>query len=178
MKGRGQVRAVLLTALITILLFSCAAGVLTACNEAKKYHAEFYDDVEEFMNDEFLKENRVGKAYYPNEYYIEGITERFFYDEISPRTRTFIVDDEESFAQMFNVFPVEIDFEKQTLIVYMFRVINGRSHYMNKLQVEGGILRVKIKEENRKSDDTTMPGRKCVAVVIDKLEIASVEFET
>ena len=56
MKGRGQVRAVLLTALITILLFSCAAGVLTACNEAKKYHAEFYDDVEGFMNDEFLKE--------------------------------------------------------------------------------------------------------------------------
>lgn len=158
-------------------LFAYAAGVLVACNEAKKHHAEFYDDVEQFMDDEFLKENRVGKAYYPNEYYIEGITERFFYDEISPRTRTFIVDDEESFAQMFNVFPVEIDFEKQTLIVYMFRVINGRSHYMNKLQVEGGILRVKIKEENRKSDDTTMPGRKCVAVVIDKLEIASVEFD-
>ena len=178
MKGRGQVRAVLLTALITIFLLSCAAGVLVACNEAKKYHAEFYDDVEEFMNDEFLKENRVGNAYYPNEYYIEGVNERFIYDETSPRTRTFIVDDEESFAQMFNVFPVEIDFEKQTLIVYMFRVINGRSHYMNKLQVEGGILRVKIKEENRKSDDTTMPGRKCVAVVIDKLEIASVEFET
>ena len=48
-------------------LFACAAGVLTACDEAKKYHAEFYDDVEEFMNDEFLKENRVGNAYYPNE---------------------------------------------------------------------------------------------------------------
>ena len=167
--------AVLGAALVCLLV--CAAGVLTACDEAKKYHAEFYDDVEEFMNDEFLKENRVGKAYYPNEYYIEGITERFFYDEISPRTRTFIVDDEESFAQMFNVFPVEIDFEKQTLIVYMFRAINGRSHYMNKLQVEGGILRVKIKEENRKSDDTTMPGRKCVAVVIDKLEISSAEFD-
>lgn len=28
MKGRGQVRAVLLTALITILLLSCAAGVM------------------------------------------------------------------------------------------------------------------------------------------------------
>ena len=58
MKGRGQVRAVLLTALITIFLLSCAAGVLTACNEAKKYHAEFYDDVEEFMNDEFLSSSK------------------------------------------------------------------------------------------------------------------------
>ena len=27
-------------------LFACAAGVLVACDEAKKYHAEFYDDVE------------------------------------------------------------------------------------------------------------------------------------
>ena len=48
MKGRGQVRAVLLTALITILLFSCAAGVLTACDttpnndESTKYHTEYY----------------------------------------------------------------------------------------------------------------------------------------
>lgn len=176
MKTSRQIFKFIAFGITLMCLFACAAGVLVACNEAKKYHAEFYDDVEEFMNDEFLKENRVGKAYYPNEYYIEGITERFFYDEISPRTRTFIVDDEESFAQMFNVFPVEIDFEKQTLIVYMFRVINGRSHYMNKLQVEGGILRVKIKEENRKSDDTTMPGRKCVAVVMDKTEISSAAF--
>lgn len=68
--------AVLGAALVCLLV--CAAGVLTACDEAKKYHAEFYDDVEEFMNDEFLKENRVGNAYYPNEYYIEGVNKRLF----------------------------------------------------------------------------------------------------
>lgn len=55
--------AVLGAALVCLL--GCAVGVLVACNEAKKYHAEFYDDVEEFMNDEFLKENRVGQAFYP-----------------------------------------------------------------------------------------------------------------
>ena len=38
MKGRGQVRAVLLTALITIFLLSCAAGVLVACNKQIEPH--------------------------------------------------------------------------------------------------------------------------------------------
>lgn len=159
-------------------LVICMTGLLVACNEAKKYHAEFYGDVEESMNEDFLKENRVGKAYYPNEYYIEGVNERYVYDEISPLTRTFIVNDEEEFVKMFDSFPTEIDFEKQMLIVHMFRVINGRPYHMKKLQVEGGILRVEIKEENCNSDDTTMPGRKCVAIVMDKAEIASAEFET
>ena len=113
------------------------------------------------MNDEFLKENRVGNAYYPNEYYIEGVNERFIYDETSPRTRTFIVTDEEEFAKMFDSFPAEIDFASQMLVVYMFRVINGRPHHMRKLKVEDGKLSIRIKEENCNSDDTTMPGRKC-----------------
>ena len=158
-----------------VCLLGCAVGVLVACNEAKKYHAEFYDDVEEFMNDEFLKENRVGNAYYPNEYYIEGVNERFIYDETSPRTRTFT--DEEEFAKMFDSFPAEIDFASQMLVVYMFRVINGRPHHMRKLKVEDGKLSIRIKEENCNSDDTTMPGRKCVAIVMDKTEISSAAFE-
>ena len=166
--------AVLGAALVCLLV--CAAGVLTACDEAKKYHAEFYDDVEEFMNDEFLKENRVGNAYYPNEYYIEGVNKRFIYDETSPRTRTFIVTDEEEFARMFDSFPAEIDFASQMLVVYMFRVINGRPHHMRKLKVEDGKLSIRIKEENCNSDDTTMPGRKCVAIVMDKTEISSAAF--
>ena len=52
--------AVLGAALVCLLV--CAAGVLTACGEAKKYHAEFYDDVEEFMNDEFLKEKHITRT--------------------------------------------------------------------------------------------------------------------
>ena len=180
MKGRGQVRAVLLTALITIFLLSCAAGVLTACDEAKKYHAEFYDDVEEFMNDEFLKENRVGNAYYPNEYYIEGVNERFIYDETSPRTRTFIVTDEEEFAKMFDSFPAEIDFASQMLVVYMFRVINSRDYYLRELTVKDGVLNVTLEEEHISPDvaDTTMPGCRCVAIVMDKTEIKSANFNT
>lgn len=162
-----------------LCLLVCAAGVLVACDEAKKYHAEFYDDVEEFMNDEFLKENRVGNAYYPNEYYIEGVNERFIYDETSPRTRTFIVTDEEEFAKMFDSFPAEIDFASQMLVVYMFRVINGRNHYLRELTVKDGVLSVKIEEERLPSNlkDTTMPGCRCVAIVMDKTDITTAEFE-
>lgn len=168
--------AVLGAALVCLLV--CAAGVLTACDEAKKYHAEFYDDLEEFMNDEFLKENRVGNAYYPNEYYIEGVNERFIYDETSPRTRTFIVTDEEEFAKMFDSFPAEIDFASQMLVVYMFRVINSRDYYLRELTVKDGVLNVTLEEEHISPDvaDTTMPGCRCVAIVMDKTEISSAAF--
>ena len=68
--------------------------------------------------------------------------------------------DEEEFAKMFDSFPAEIDFASQMLVVYMFRVINGRPHHMRELKVEDGKLSIRIKEENCNSDDTTRPGRK------------------
>lgn len=167
-----------------VCLLGCAAGVLTACDttpnndESTKYHTEYYDAVDEVMDKEFLYTNKV-KAYYRNPNYIEGVTEwfdRYIYAENAPTSRTFIVTDEEEFAKMFDSFPAEIDFASQMLVVYMFSVINGRPHHMRKLKVEDGKLSIRIKEENCNSDDTTMPGRKCVAIVMDKTEISSAAF--
>lgn len=164
-----------------LCLLVCAAGVLVACNEAKKYHAEFYDDVDEVMNQEFLYANKVN-AYYRNPYYIEGVTEwfdKYIYAENAPTSRTFIVTDEEEFAKMFDSFPAEIDFASQMLVVYMFRVINGRNHYLRELTVKGGVLSVALEEEHISPDvaDTTMPGCKGVAIVMDKTDITTAEFE-
>ena len=181
MKGRGQVRAVLLTALITILLFSCAAGVLVACNEAKKYHAEFYDDVEEFMNDEFLKENRVGQAFYPADDFSGG--QEYIKDETSPSARTFIVTNKEEYVQIFDEFPEKIDFTNQLIIVYMFVTTTPRNFEMTDLSLKEGVLRVSYKVKMSIGDrlhsikDDVMAYRRCFALVMDKTDITTAEFE-
>ena len=181
MKGRGQVRAVLLTALITIFLLSCAAGVLVACNEAKKYHAEFYDDVEEFMNDEFLKENRVGQAFYPADDFSGG--QEYIKDETSPSARTFIVTNKEEYVQIFDEFPEKIDFTNQLIIVYMFVTTTPRNFEMTDLSLKEGVLRVSYKVEMSIGDrlhsikDDVMAYRRCFALVMDKTDITTAEFE-
>ena len=131
--------AVLGAALVCLLV--CAASVLTACDEAKKYHAEFYDDVEEFMNDEFLKENRVGQAFY------------------------------------------KIDFTNQLIIVYMFVTTTPRNFEMTDLSLKEGVLRVSYKVEMSMGDrlhsikDDVMAYRRCFALVMDKTDITTAEFE-
>lgn len=170
-----------------LCLLVCAASVLTACDttpnndESTKYHTEYYDAVDEVMDKEFLYTNKV-KAYYRNPNYIEGVTEwldRYIYAEHAPTSRTFIVTDEEEFAKMFDSFPAEIDFASQMLVVYMFRVINGRNHYLRELTVKDGVLNVTLEEEHISPDvaDTTMPGCRCVAIVMDKTDITTAEFE-
>lgn len=165
-----------------VCLLVCAAGVLTACDtpnndESTKYHVKYYDAVDEFMDQDFLYANKVN-AYYRNPNYIEGVTEwldKYIYAEHAPTSRTFIVTDEEEFAKVFDSFPAEIDFASQMLVVYMFRVINGRNHYLRELTVKDGVLNVTLEEEHISSDvaDTTMPGCRCVAIVMDKTEIRS-----
>ena len=162
-------------------LFACAAGVLVACDEAKKYHAEFCDDVEEFMNDEFLKENRVGQAFYPAGDFSED--QEYIKDETSPPTRTFIVTNKEAFARMFDEFPQKIDFNNQLMIVYMFVTTTPRSFEMTDLSLKGGVLRVGYKMKMSIGDylhsikDDVMAYRRCFALIMDKTEITTAEFE-
>ena len=172
-----------------LLLCLLATGLLTlsACNEAEtepneaeEYHAAYYDDVEELMKEDFLYANKV-KAYYCNPLYIEGVTEwtdRYIYAENAPTSRTFIVTDESGFSLMFSSFPTDVDFANQMVVIHMFTVINGRAHYFERLTVDDGVLRVEISEERVPPGlaDTTMPGCKCVAVLMDKAEIISAEF--
>lgn len=164
-----------------ICLFLCTVSVLTACDEAKKYHAEFYDDVEEFMNDEFLKENRVGQAFYPAGDFSED--QEYIKDETSPPTRTFIVTNKEAFARMFDEFPQKIDFNNQLMIVYMFVTTTPRSFEMTDLSLKGGVLRVGYKMKMSIGDylhsikDDVMAYRRCFALIMDKTEITTAEFE-
>ena len=164
-----------------VCLLVCVAGVLVACDEAKKYHAEFYDDVEEFMNDEFLKENRVGQAFYPADDFSGG--QEYFKDETSPPTRTFIVTNKEAFARMFDEFPEKINFNNQLMIVYMLVTTTPRSFEMTDLSLKGGVLRVGYKMKMSIGDylhsikDDVMAYRRCFALIMDKTEIITAEFE-
>lgn len=164
-----------------VCLLGCAVGVLVACNEAKKYHAEFYDDVEEFMNDEFLKENRVGQAFYPADDFSGG--QEYIKDETSPSARTFIVTKKEEYVQIFDEFPEKIDFTNQLIIVYMFVTTTPRNFEMTDLSLKEGVLRVSYKVKMSIGDrlhsikDDVMAYRRCFALVMDKTDITTAEFE-
>lgn len=173
--------------ILTLCLLATGLIVLSACNEAEtkpneaeEYHAVFYDDVGGVMKEDFLYANKV-KAYYSNPLYIEGVTEwadRYIYAEDAPTSRAFIATDESEFSLMFSSFPTDVDFANQMVVIHMFTVINGRAHYLERLTVDGEVLRVEISEERVPPGlaDTTMPGCKCVAILMDKTEISLAEF--
>ena len=181
MKTSRQIFKLVAFGVALTCLFACAAGALTACDEAKKYHAEFYDDVEEFMNVEFLKENRVGQAFYPAGDFSED--QEYIKDEISPPTRTFIVTDEEEFARMFDEFPEKIDFNNQMMLVYMFVTTTPRNFEMTDLSLKEGALQVDYKMKMEIGDqlnsikDDVMAYRRCFALIMDKTDIKGAEFE-
>ena len=153
-------------------------GIFCACN---KDDDNFYNDVHTFMNKDFLEQNRTYGVYYDIDVYDYSTnswikqTQR---DPTSPKTRDIIVDSEEKFAEVFNSFHSNIDFENEMLVVHMFTVINCRPAILNKIVLENGNLQVyfRIQDARPNVNDTTMPGQKAIAVKIKKIELNSIEF--
>ncbi|MDE5600875.1 MAG: hypothetical protein K2J16_00050 [Clostridia bacterium] len=152
-------------------------SIFCACNKDDN----FYNDVHRLMKEDFLKQNRTyGVAYDVDAYdsVIDEWVKKTQYDKTSPKTRDIIVDSEDKFSEVFNEFPVTINFEKEMLVIHMFTVINGRPALLNKTVLKNGNLKVyfKIKPARPGYNDTTMPGQKAIAVKIKKTELNSIEF--
>lgn len=69
----------------------------------RKYNAKMYSKSNDWIKKDFLEDNKVMGAYYFNPDYIEGNNdvEEGYYDDSSPRSRTFIITEEETFHQIF-----------------------------------------------------------------------------
>ena len=100
-----------------IVLICCLFGSVGCGN---KYNAELFNNAEQWIRDDFLRENRV-KAYYPNENYDENDeqSERYIYDETAPLTRTFIISDNVTFDEIFKGDDIVIDFANEILLLYI-----------------------------------------------------------
>lgn len=170
---KAKVFKILFRILPMILILTFVTAVTVACRgEANKYHAELYHLKYADMTAEFAESNRTYGTYYED---ADGETIK---DTDSPRTRTRIIGNEDEFAAVFINFPADVDLEKQMIVMYMSTVSNNRACRLKKLTLDDGKLEITFKVQPVKPGikDSTMPGTRFIAVVMDKADVESVEF--
>lgn len=170
---KAQVFKILLRILPMILILTFSTALTVGCRgEVNKYHAELYSLKYAYMTAEFAESNRTYGTYYED---ADGETIK---DTDSPRTRTHIISNEDEFAAVFINFPADVDLEKQMIVMYMSTVTNNRACELKKLTLDNGELEITFKVQPVKPGikDTTMPGTRFLAVVMDKADVDSVEF--
>ena len=156
--------------LLSVIMLSCA---LTSCSALNiiKYNAKLYSDAHKWINEDFLKENMVYGAFYNNE---NG--ERV-YDRISPKSRTFVIENDEQYNQVFKEKSLDVDFEKEFIILYVFSDTSPREYVLTGLKLNDKKLIIQIKLQFSLADDACMPTQRCLVLKMDKVEVENVEFE-
>ena len=157
--------------LAILLIFSLLPG----CSNLR-YGAKLYNNVDDWIDESFLNENRV-KAYYPNDNYVYGENDRLIYEETAPSSRVFIITDEDEYNRIFTNSPLDIDFESKIIILYIFPKSNTRDYKLKRMELKDRILTVEMRLERTKAKDGCMPGPECVAIKMNKAEIDEVKFE-
>ena len=109
------------TKIIKIGLAILAIFSLLLCCSSCRYGAKLYNNVDDWIDESFLNENRV-KAYYPNDNYVydeSDPSDKYIYEETAPSSRVFIITDEDKYNRIFTNSPLDIDFESKTIILYI-----------------------------------------------------------
>ena len=158
-------------------VFALLCCLFGAAGCGNKYNAELFNDAEQWVREDFLRENRV-KACYPNENYDENDeqSESYIYDEAAPLSRTFIISDEETFNEIFTGDDFSVDFDNEMLLLYIFPKMYPRNYILKKIIVEGRKISVSVEIEKRNVNDAAMPSQSCLLVKMDRIEIDSAEF--
>ena len=145
-------------------IFSLALFIPAGCGN---YNAEIYDNAQTFLTEEYSQKNEI-RIYYDQQ------------DENLPETITKVVADKATFDKAFESFPQEVDFDKKVVILYFYRDIYwGRSCRIKYMKEQDGKLEISV---NQKTEgcffrkDGTPPKKRCLAIVMDKTEIDTVDF--
>ena len=112
--------------LALLLIFSLLPG----CSNLR-YGARLYNHVNDWIDESFLKENRV-KAYYPNDNYVYGENDRLIYEETAPSSRVFIITDEDEYNGIFTASPLDVDFETEMVILHIFSNTSPRDYKLKR----------------------------------------------
>ena len=161
--------------LITLLFFI----FLTACS-VNKYNAVLYSQANEWIDESFLKNNRV-KAYYLNKNYEEGKSDpndKYIYDSTLPSSRIFIITEKNEYNEIFTNTQLSVNFKTEMIILYIFSDVNpSREYKLKKISSDGGILTIETKLEHSDSDDATLPYQRCFVIKMNKSNIDEVIFK-
>ena len=156
--------------LICITLFAVGCG--------NKYNAQLYTSAEEWLDRDFINENTVRAYYIMDDPLVtdDGIAFDRVYHGDAPTSLTFIFNEENEFKQAFTRYDGAIDFEKQTVLLYIFANIYPRKFKIKKIAVNGDTADIEIYMQKRRVADATAPTPAYFMIVCDKLAITQANF--
>ena len=154
---------------IAVLLGIVLCAAVSAGCSGNAYHAELAllkrsVDLNGYIREDFLEENRVFGAFYPIGEAEDGTADyEQLTDESYPRERIFCIRSEEEFNGVFVLPPQELkaDFQTQMLVVYTQACMYSRFILFGM-------------EERRGVGDASMPAQIYLFVVMDALDVTSI----
>lgn len=168
-------------------IFAAALALLmllqlfTGCSSVARFDATLYGYANDWMDQAFLKENRIKGAWYDNENYVPHTTgvKKGWYEENAPESRTFIITTKEEYASFFPSSAVDIDFEKEMVVLYMFCDSSPREYHLESMKLQGKVLTVMVALEQSERDaaGSVMPYARCAMLKMEKTNIDKVVFK-
>lgn len=165
--------------------------LLSGCSKWR-YGAKMYSDPgsNALVRPEFIDQNRIYKGEYRNpDYYGEGLETddekdlnnyEYLPDTTSPESRTFIITDRETFDSIYVENALEVNFDKQMVILYLHLKHSGRLiYFIDKIEVDDervATIYYKKKSDNSGKKGGVLRRQRCTTVVMKKIDVTSVEF--
>ena len=152
----------LLSLVIAFLLMLCMSVGFVGCGKIDHNAIIIADGIT--YQEEWLDNNHVYGAYDEN-----GEEN---YDENTPKSRTYILKNQDELDEVFSEFS-EIDFEKEMVLVYCYRTIYIRKQVLEKVALDESVLNVEFNIVKGKIGyaDASAPHRRILVVKLDRLDI-------
>lgn len=175
MSSKRKIATIITVCAITLI---CACALSTIIYKRIKYDASFYSQANNYIKYDFLQDNKV-RSYYKNENYVEGVdawTDEYIYCDDAPSTRTFIIDSDEKYSEIFGGEDLKVDFNEKIIILYIFSDISQREYQLKNISCKNGQLNLNIKPKSSNKDDSVMPYGRCFVLQINRMNITKVYF--
>jgi len=155
--------------IIMLVAITIMAITLVACKKEIPYNAMIYDDAGEWMHEEFLLDN-LTQGVLHGDVYLD--------DDSYPKNINHLLRSEEEFNAVFSQFSSEIDFDDSMVCIFIFTCNYTRPYEISKISMNNQVLKIEVKSIKPKGvvGDAVPSWQRCLVVVMDKLEITSLEF--
>ena len=134
-------------------------------NKKIPYNALLYDNVADCVNEDFKKANITS-----------GLTVN---DEHLQKSYAWLIISEDDYINKTNESRVNVDFDKQMVVVYTFTTVYAtRKYNLRNLTVENDILTVEyeIEKNNGVVGNATHPQQRWFMIMLDKVNVNAVDF--
>ena len=153
----------------------------------------FNDNAESLLKEDFVENNKISGAFYTKYFEENEIPESigsdlihdesgyytvFYQYEDNPRERQFIIESEDSYNLIFKEDnDLEIDFDKQKIVLYTYVCYYKKVFYFDKSIVKDDTLEVYYYRYHKKlTGDTSNPYQRWIYIICDKDEITNYKF--